>query len=213
MSNLTKTQQLILEFFVSEFTKINNTKNNSNEVFTLKSIDDANNKKENMIESYRVKSRYVLNQLEAQFYEDMDKFNNEFGSRLTSIDGYYFNGMYKKRVSDVFEYADEFIHSNIKFDPDCCRAHVTIYNTNAPLSNKSETYNHANGYEFIDVCVIMSFNKVTNKVEVGGEEVVFYEPVKLVWEYDQDSLSDLVQKSQKFQQRLIGLANKSKQQL
>lgn len=205
MSNLTNHQQLILEFFVSEFTKINNTKDNSNEVFTLKSIDDANDKKQNMIESYRVKSRYVLKKLEAQFYEDMDKFNNEFGSRLTAIDGYYFNGVYRKRVCDMFEYADEFIHSDIK--------HVTIYNPNAPLSNKSETYNHANGYEFIDVCVRMSFNKVTNKVEVGGEEVVFYEPVKLVWEHEHDSLSDLVQKSQKFQQRLIGLANKSKQQL
>lgn len=29
MSNLTNHQQLILEFFVSEFTKINNTKDNS----------------------------------------------------------------------------------------------------------------------------------------------------------------------------------------
>jgi len=60
---------------------------------------------------------------------------------------------------------------------------------------------------------MMSFNKVTNKVEIGGEEVVFYEPVKLIWECEHESLSNLVQKSQKFQQRLIGLANKSKQQL
>lgn len=214
ISNLSPIQQKLINGLVDEFSKMNVVKTTEGKRFSLETIDEVHQERRRIRLSIQKHNRAMIDMLSKQIIDEIDAFNNEFGSVVRIEDGY----SYKKR-SDQQEYNS--LETYVEYyneHPlgDCSSQEVRLFLVSQVDKNNTDDYDFDGRYRWMGYVgfktIVERFNYTDGSYD-NLHKIVGIHFNTNDWhhrDYESNrvymSIDDAVQRDKDIQQKIVGLS-------
>lgn len=213
MKNLTPHQEQLVNDMIAEFSRINpKPSDGGKKRFSLATIDECNQEKQNFLKSLAVYNRSFLDDAIKKIRHQLDEFIEEFGKAVGVAEG---SGMDVKfhRISDLQEGLNSDL--NAKTSPNYVK--ITLFPVYLrPLEGTRYGFEDGNMFSFY-----AGIKSNTEKLVCSNGEAVYsakYESIwwgldsypshnPCRWELTKASLEDFLQSSERLQQEIVRISN------
>lgn len=209
MAQLTKTQQDLIDNLVKEFTKINPTKDDNTKRFSIDTINNCLNEREQFFKTIATHNRAMIDTLEKQIRKEIKQISKEFDKAFTIEDGQPFrNGERYYTIQNLVEYNKKSDH--ILNPTETTESNVFLVSKSK--DNRSPDYNY---FGKIYKTLFLRFKKEEVSILLeSGEKVRAHKVVGLEYSdktwtcRDRDNyptLDSIIQSNKSVQQAIVNL--------